>query len=181
MDPKRVAARFREARTLIPIKGKAKPYERIVFRALVGHMAEPAIKVTLRPLKRMGPKIGDVRYEDLERGRAEIRFLSKGSLLMSCGYIAHEMTHVKQYVRGDLRVSITRDGPVFLWQGKPYMSAKDYAAITNYAEYAKLPWEAEAIRVQKTLPRQWLSSAVPSLRGQDPTLDYLIDNDLLLY
>jgi hypothetical protein len=168
----------------VPIKGKLKPYERIVFRGLVEHMDVGSMKLMLRPFKRMGRrrKMGDVRYGDLERGRAEIRFLNAGSLLMSCSYIAHEMTHVKQYVRGHLRVDFAQEGnPMFLWHGKPYMSVRDYGAITNYAEYAKLPWEAEAIRVQETLPRQWLASAIPSLRGQDKTLDYLIDNDLLLY
>jgi hypothetical protein len=162
---------------LVPIKGKLKPYQRIVFRAFVEHMTEGQIKITLRPQKRRGKKIGDVRYEDLERGKADIRFLNAGSLLMSMGYIAHEMTHVRQYIRGHLRVE---DG-MFLWHGKPHTSVKDYAAITNYAKYAKLPWEAEAIRIQKTLPRQWLRSSIPSLKGKDRTLDYLIDNDLLLY
>ena len=78
-------------------------------------------------------------------------------------------------------MKVAKDGDgMILWHGKPYMSASDYQAITDYHKYAKLPWEVEAIHAQKTLPRQWLRSNIPKLKGQDPTLDYLIDNDLLL-
>ena len=166
----------------VSIKGKVTGYERILWRGIVGHMNEGSVKVTLRPMKRaMGrgglKGIGSVRLHEMTRGRYDIRFhrFDGGAPLITMGYIAHEMTHVRQFTRGQLRYE---DGMI-QWHGKPYMSGADYAAITNYAKYAKLPWEAEAIRVGKTLPQQWLRSTTPSLKGQDPTLDYMIDNDLL--
>ena len=169
-----------EARILlVPIKGKVTSYERILWRGLVGHMNEGAIKVSLRPLKRMAHKgqFASVRPHEMARGKYEIRFhrFDGGAPLITMGYIAHEMTHVRQYVRGHLKVE---DGFI-VWHGKPYMPAREYAAITNYAKYKKLPWEAEAISVQKTLPKQFIRANGPSLRGQDRMLDYMMDNDLL--
>ena len=168
--------------TSVPIKGKVTGYERILWRGIVGHMNEGGVKVTLRPMKRAMGKgglkgIGAVRLNEMTQGKYEIRFhrFDAGAPLITMGYIAHEMTHVRQYLRGQLK----HEHGMIVWHGKPYMSAADYAAITNWSEYAKLPWEAEAIQVQKTLPRQWLHTALPSLKGQDRTLDYLIDNDLL--
>ena len=171
---------IQEARVAaIPIKAKVMNHERILWRGLIGHMTEGKIKITLRPQKRSGgTSFASVRLNEMVRGRYDIRFhrFDAYAPLTTMGYIAHEMTHVKQYIRGHLGLEDRQ----ILWHGKPYMDAAEYAAITNYSVYKKLPWEAEAIHVAKTLPRQWLRSAIPSLKGKDPILDYLIKHDTFL-
>lgn len=50
--------------------------------------------------------------------------------------LAHEMVHAKQYVRGQYRGEISRNGKMKrIWLGKPYSVA-----------YLKRPWEREAFR-----------------------------------
>ena len=50
--------------------------------------------------------------------------------------LAHEMVHAKQYVRGQYRGEISRNGKMKrIWLGKPYSVA-----------YLKRPWELEAFR-----------------------------------
>ena len=65
---------------MVPIKGKVTSYERILWRALVGHMTEGSIKISLRPLKRMSggrgklKGLGAVRMHEMARGKYDIRF-----------------------------------------------------------------------------------------------------------
>jgi hypothetical protein len=50
--------------------------------------------------------------------------------------LAHEMVHAKQYIRGQYRAELSRNGKVKkLWLGRPYS-----------VEYLKRPWEREAFR-----------------------------------
>ena len=50
--------------------------------------------------------------------------------------LAHEMVHVKQYVRGQYRGELSRNGKMKrIWLGKQYSVA-----------YLKRPWEREAFR-----------------------------------
>lgn len=48
--------------------------------------------------------------------------------------LAHEMIHVKQFVKGEMKDYISHDRPS-TWYGKP---------IKNSTNYFKLPWEVEA-------------------------------------
>lgn len=174
----RVATRWLTAGQ-VTLRGKVKPYERIVLMEYAEELAAgTGMKVVLRPLKRM-PKgqIGDVRAEDLAKGVVNLRFQAGGSLGAQMRYIAHEMMHVQQYAQGRLKVV---DG-TFYWKGKPYMAAQEYAGTRSWGEYSKLPWEAEAIAFSKTDPDRWLATAPKKLQGRDKMLDYIIDNDLLGY
>ena len=57
--------------------------------------------------------------------------------------LTHEMTHVKQHAKGELK-----DVNAFtkLWKGKEYM-----ALYSTVDEYMELPWEAEAYEMQEIL------------------------------
>lgn len=56
--------------------------------------------------------------------------------------VAHEMVHVKQIVRGQLKQVITRNGrSYYTWMGKRY----------NNLDYFELPWEIEAYGRQAIL------------------------------
>jgi hypothetical protein len=160
----------------IAIKGKLHTYERVLFRGLAESMYQGEIKVTLLPQKSVGGATGSVIYGDLEKGKCDLRFKRHdGNVVLSMAYIAHEMTHLKQYLSGALKIC---DGSIY-WKGDRHMSVSEYQAVTDYYDYKTLPWEAEAYEAQDTLPRQYLLENGPALKGVDSTLDYLIDNDLL--
>jgi hypothetical protein len=62
--------------------------------------------------------------------------------------LAHEMVHAKQYMRGQYRGELSRNGKVKrIWLGKPYSVA-----------YLKRPWEREAFRREGELAIALLNS-----------------------
>lgn len=97
-----------------------------------------------------------------------------GGIRYSLSNLAHELIHVLQYQRGDLRF----EGQDILWRGAVAMSGVDYAALT-YAQHAALPWEREAIEQGERKVAAFLSDVKSMMKGRDSTLDYLIDHDLL--
>ncbi len=158
--------------------GKLHASERIFIAAFVSHMLKgqlKGMKITLRARKGLGKNFGYVRHDDLGKGSYDVYFdSSPGISALTLGYVAHELTHVLQYVRGDLSFK----GDTFIWKGKPAIKAVDYNKL-SHAQYAKLPWELEAIKNQKTKGREFVSTRLKDLKGRDPTLDYIIDNNLL--
>jgi hypothetical protein len=65
--------------------------------------------------------------------------------------VAHEMVHVKQYARGELKDFSATDA-VCKWQGKDINLSK-----LNYYDH---PWEIEAHGREKGLYIQWVSSEI---------------------
>jgi hypothetical protein len=65
----------------------------------------------------------------------------KGAALFAT--VAHEMTHISQYLRGDLE---SVDHKRLRWKGKVYkLSNKRFKKMT-LKQYKKLPWEKEAYK-----------------------------------
>ena len=55
--------------------------------------------------------------------------------------LAHEMVHVKQYAKGQLKVKYNRKGnPTFLWRGRKFKES-----------YYDQPWEIEAFSKERVL------------------------------
>ena len=82
-----------------------------------------------------------------EKGKAIIfvnRELKKADLFT---VVVHEMTHVSQYLRGDLES--TDEG--FIWRGKAYCYSDNYWENIDYFKYRSLPWEAEAYSTGEVL------------------------------
>jgi hypothetical protein len=63
-------------------------------------------------------------------------------------FLAHEMVHVKQYTKGELRDYIYHDD-IIGWKGAKY------PAYTSGPEYADLPWEVEAFCREEELYEKW--------------------------
>lgn len=64
--------------------------------------------------------------------------------------LAHEMVHVKQYVRGQYRGELSRNGKMKrIWLGKTYSVA-----------YLKRPWEKEAFRREGELACALLDNVI---------------------
>lgn len=79
---------------------------------------------------------------------------SKLDLLQSLQTLAHEMVHVKQYVRGHYRGELSRNGKIKrIWLGQQYT-----------VEYTKRPWEREAFRREMELVHALLDEALKNAK-----------------
>ena len=70
----------------------------------------------------------------------------KGAELFVC--VAHEMTHISQYLRGDLE---SLDHKRFRWKGKVYKFSEKKMHNLTLKKYRKLPWEKEAYKYSEGL------------------------------
>lgn len=71
--------------------------------------------------------------------------------------LAHEMVHVKQYVRGQYRGELSRNGKMKrIWLGKSYSVA-----------YHKRPWEREAFRREGELACALLDNVVQKAKSRN--------------
>ena len=85
-------------------------------------------------------------------GKHEISVAVDSALdtLQSLTTLAHEMVHVKQYVRGQYRGELARNGKMKrIWLGKQYS-----------VEYIKRPWEREAFRREMELVNALLDELI---------------------
>jgi hypothetical protein len=66
--------------------------------------------------------------------------------------LAHEMVHVKQWAKGELRVLYSESGEktAECWKKRVYRTNRDG---NLKARYGKLPWEREAFGLEETLYR----------------------------
>ncbi len=86
----------------------------------------------------------DFRFESKKYREFEIEMDSDFGRPFMIRTLAHEMVHVKQYARGQL---IEMSGPYQKWNGVMFSDAK--------VPYKKLPWEVEALRLEKELYELW--------------------------
>lgn len=63
--------------------------------------------------------------------------------------IFHEMVHVKQHERGELKDHGVRKA----WKGEEYISL-----FSTTDEYMALPWEEEAYRLQEKMYKKWIQT-----------------------
>ena len=64
--------------------------------------------------------------------------------------IFHEMVHVKQHERGELKDYGIRKA----WKGEEHISI-----FSTTDEYMELPWEEEAYRLQEEMYHKWIKTA----------------------
>lgn len=94
-------------------------------------------------------------YITFEDGAAEIILNPYSSPSILFKTLAHELQHLKQHLAGDLRYL----GNKVLWKGKPYQKPNIHLLETakQFRAYTSLPWEAEAIDVEKKMWKMWKS------------------------
>lgn len=115
-------------------------------RWMVGNVS---VNITLKARKRMSKGYGG---HAVKHGKSyEVHFLSN-DLRLSLVLLAHEITHVLQYERGDLKNTRTH----IVWEGKPYITVEDYNNISQ-PDHAKLPWEIEASKAEGTKPNAFIA------------------------
>jgi hypothetical protein len=69
--------------------------------------------------------------------------------------LAHEMVHVKQFARGELR-DLMSEKDLVNWKGKRYKASND-----NDKEYRNYPWEIEAYSLEKELYEAYIEYINP--------------------
>jgi len=77
---------------------------------------------------------------DIQQGLIEEDFITA---------IFHEMVHVKQHERGELKDHGIRKA----WKGEEHISI-----FSTTDEYMKLPWEEEAYRLQEEMYTKWIQT-----------------------
>lgn len=68
--------------------------------------------------------------------------------------VFHEMVHVKQHERGELKDHGIRK----MWKGEEHVSV-----FSTTEEYMALPWEEEAYRLQEEIYNKWLETTAEIL------------------
>lgn len=83
----------------------------------------------------------------VDRGEHEIDIAKGLSEEDLATVVFHEMVHLKQYERGQLK----DNGIVKSWNGEEYIYV-----FSTVDEYKQFPWEEEAYRVQEDLYTKWI-------------------------
>lgn len=167
--------------SLFTTDNKIKPYEKLLVSAVIDFMkSKLGFNANIIVKKKSSKELfGDVVLNDnsVNNNKFYVHFNPNQSYDNVIKSLIHELTHVKQISKGELRPS--NDYKEVLWKGKPVISAKEYSNFRrqDIAKYKSLPWEKEAYSNMKPLYNQFLSSKQWSnLVGQDPTLDYILSN-----
>lgn len=160
---------------------KIKPYEKLLVSAVVDFMkSKLGFNAQIIVKKKSGKALfGDVILNDnsINKNKFYVHYNPNQSYDYIIKSLIHELTHVKQISKGELRPS--SDYTQVLWKGKPVISAKEYSNFQrkDINKYKNLPWEKEAYSNMQPLYKQFLNSPQwNNLVGQDATLDYVLSN-----
>ena len=127
--------------------------------------------IKLSVVKKINAKtFGYVDLKSIDKPKYNIK-VESGALIWLLGNIAHEATHLKQIDRKEL----THNEDIIVWKGKEFINVNEYNLL-SYDEYAKLPWEVEAIKNQTKLSQQYIKKTITELKGKTSSLDFIIDN-----
>jgi len=106
--------------------------------------------------------------------RLELLIDKSASLSAGIGYLVHELTHISQVLKKKLDIS--SDHKTFLWDGKPYITVKEYGKL-KIQDYELVPWEKEAYFNGKNLPSVFFQSKeFKDLAKINDTLKFIVDN-----
>jgi hypothetical protein len=107
---------------------------------LMGSRLSNVVNVEIELRRDMGDSLGNATYDDSNhRPREfimEVNASSNIRLRKILETVAHEMVHIKQYAKGEMKDLISRPANIRKWQGKEI--------DTNTISYWDLPWEIEA-------------------------------------
>ena len=160
---------------------KIKPYEKLLIDSVIDFMQDMfkfKPKKIIVKKKKSNTHIGDVSLSDasMNKGKFTLHYNPDQGYRMQIESLIHELTHVKQISKGELKAS--DDWKIVIWKDDYKLSVKDLQkAGKNFQQYKTLPWEKEAYDNQHNLVDKYMSSKhFKNLKGKDPTLDFIIDN-----
>jgi len=161
---------------------KMKPYEKLIVGAVIEFMKNKYgfnSKIIVKK-KANNSLYGDISLNNnsINNDKFYLHFNPNQSLAMKIQSFIHELTHVKQVSRKELKPS--DDYKSIMWKGKFEITVRDYnklMKLKDKAAYSKLPWEVEAYSNMRKLYKPFLNSKVwKSLRGKDPNVDFSMDH-----
>lgn len=118
---------------------------------LMGSRLASVVNVEIELRRDMGDSLGNATWEDdNHRPRdfsMEINSSNELRLRKILETVAHEMVHVKQYAKGEMKDLISRPINIRKWQGQEF----DTATVS----YWDLPWEVEAYGREMGLFVRW--------------------------
>lgn len=179
LDREKLRAEFRAYLNEAKIIGKLKPYESSLISGYMKFLQDyfDIQKEVNVILKKPDSKtmFGYIDLIAMSSGKYDI--IVKYEFGTILGHIAHEFTHVKQYLKGEL--DYTPDLKFVVWKKEPFISIKDLSKTTkDLVKYKELPWEAEAYKNQKDLPQKFKKSRQYQelYQNADATLAFVLDN-----
>jgi hypothetical protein len=159
--------------------GKLKPYESSLIYGYLDFLKDHFnVQKEVNIILKKPDSKTDFGYIDLismSRGKYDIVIKYEFGTML--GHIAHEFTHVKQYLKGEL--DYTPDLNFVIWKKEPFISIKDLSKTTkDLVKYKELPWEAEAYKNQLLLPEKFKKSQYFKnlYQNADATLIFVLDN-----
>lgn len=158
---------------------KMKSHEKLLVSGVIEFMRKKfgfKSKIIVKK-KENSALLGDISLNDnsLNKDKFYLHFNPNMSYKMIIQSLIHELTHVKQVSKKELKP--TNDYKHLLWKGKEIISVKDYKTMgkKDVSGYKKLPWEKEAYVNSKNLYKPFINSTEwKSLKGKDDTLDFIV-------
>lgn len=159
-----------------------KKYEKYIIDAVIGFLKNEwdfDAKITVKK-KQNNSLIGDISLNNnsVVNNKFTLHFNPNQSYLEVIKSLIHELTHVKQVHKGELKPK--SDWKSIIWKDNYELTVKEYNKKTkDFNEYKELPWEKEAYNnmLDTSLRNKLFQSDYwVNLKGKDPTLDYIIDN-----
>ena len=172
---------LRESELNEKLIGKLKPYENSLISAYVEFLKNHFnVKEEINIIMKKPDSKALFGYIDLiAMSSGEYNIIIKYQFGTMLGHIAHEFTHVKQYLKGELNYS--DDKNYILWKNEPFITIKELSKIMkskDLVKYKNLPWEKEAYKLQAELPDKFKKSKYfkELYDTTDTTLVFVLDN-----
>ena len=158
-----------------------KPHDKLIVGAITSFMKKeigiPNVNIVVKHKEKLG-MFGDVSMSDasVNKNKFTIHYNPNQGITTRIQSLIHELTHVKQIAKKELQPG--PDWKSIWWNGKEFVTVRGYKKkMKNASDYIKLPWEREAYGNMKPLYNKFIKSDYwKSLKGQNKTLDYIMDN-----
>jgi len=165
---------------IFTVDNSVKKYEKFIIDAVIEFMKNKLnfdVKIIVKK-KQNDSLIGDIslNHNSVVNNKFTLHFNPNGSYKRMIQSLIHELTHISQVYKGELRPS--EDYKSIIWKDDFILSAREYSKVMkNFSEYKNLPWEKEAYDNMNLLYDDFISSNFwTTLQGKDETLDFIINN-----
>jgi hypothetical protein len=168
------------------IDNTIKKHEKYIIDAVINFLkAEWDFDAKIIVKKKQNNKfIGDISLNNnsVFNNKFTLHFNPNQSYLGMINSLIHELTHIKQVSKGELRS--TSDWKFLIWKDNYKISVRDYnKMMKDFTKYKEVPWEKEAyynmldvsLRDKLFKSKYWIN-----LKGKDYNLDFIIDNMMAL-
>lgn len=160
-----------------------KPYEKILIDSVIKFMKRKlGFESNIVVRKKLDQKFfGDIilSHNNVNNNKFTVHFNPNVGVDYMVSSLIHELTHVKQAAKGELKLS--QDAKSLVWKDDMVLSGREYNKLMkDWDTYSALPWEAEAYGNQETLlPEFFNSPEFTSLKdSKEPNISFIVKNKL---